>query len=382
MELYKALPYGTVGEPQGKQPSKIRQTSSTDEQLIRSMLDTQKVMKEQIAVLTEIIQKSGVNAETKVVPSKEKFDQSKTTCFLCHKLGHIRPNCPELPRRTKSTNNNRSAVARSVSSRDSSMDGSDKYRELCRGKESLSQTIPNSNSQTIPNSNSQTIPNSNSKAIPNSNSKAIPNSNSQTIPNSNSKTIPNINSKAIPNVREESTVKSTGETLYIELKIGNRRCKAVLDTGSEVTLIPSSQAVMNELQRSDRQLRAANGTEINLKGEWKTVIGLGPLELPMTFLVSDQIEEILVGIDWMREHRCQLALDTLTINLYGCCFPLLKKVPVHQCHRLILQEEVKILGHSETIVDGKMVYSSLRRPVPGTLMTETNVRQVFVRLEP
>ena len=270
--------------------------------------------------------------------------------------------------RTKSTNNDEGAVTRSVSSRDSSMDGSNRYQELHRGTEELTQAISKVNS----------------KAIPKVNSKAIPNVNSKAIPNGNSKAIPSVNSKAIPNVMEESTgeqiagsnreerfVKSTGETLYIELKIGNKRCKAVLDTGSEVTLIPSSQAVMNELQKSDRKLRAANGTEINLKGEWKTVIGLGPLELPMNFLVSDQIEEILVGIDWMREHRCQLAFDFLTINLYGCCFPLLKKVSVYQCHRLILQEEVKILGHSETIVDGKMVYASLRRPVSETLMTET-----------
>ena len=193
----------------------------------------------------------------------------------------------------------------------------------------------------------------------------LPNVNSRAIPNVNSEAIPNVNSKTIPNVR------NTGKTLYIELKIGNKYCKAVLDTGSEVTLIPSGQAVMNELQESDRKLRAANGTEINLRGEWKTVIGLGPLELPMNFLVSDQIEEILVGIDWMREHRCQLAFDSLTISLYGYSFPLLKKMSVYQCHRLILQEEVKILGHSEIIVDGKMVYANLRHPIPGTLMTET-----------
>ena len=48
---------------------------------MRSMLDTQKVMKEQIAASTEIIQKSVVNTETKVISSKEKFDQSKKTCF-------------------------------------------------------------------------------------------------------------------------------------------------------------------------------------------------------------------------------------------------------------------------------------------------------------
>ena len=175
------------------------------------------------------------------------------------------------------------------------------------------------------------------------------------------------------------TVRNAGKTLYIELKIGNKRCKAVLDTGSEVTLIPTHQAVMREVQRSDRKLRAANGTEINLKGEWKTVVGVGPLTLPMEFLVSDQIEKILVGIDWLSKHRCQLAFDDLTISLYGYCFPLLKKVTIHQCHRLILQEEVEVPGCYEAIVDGKMVYANLRRLVPSTLMMETKECKPGVR---
>ena len=402
MELYIALPCGPEGESRGKQQPKVRQTSSTDEQLIRSMLETQKMMQKQIAALTETIQKSVVNTETKAIPNKEKFDQSKKTCFLCHKLEHIRPNCPELPKKAKSANDDEGAVARSVSSKDSSINKSNRYQELHRAIQELTKVISQVNSEAIPKVNSEAIPRVNSEAIPKVDSRAIPSVDSERIVNDSqmnksglgvreatnnsslmeqavstpaADSIDRLEESTVKQMngsnQEERTVRSARQTFYIELKIGDRRCKAVLDSGSEVTLIPSSQAAMNELQESDRKLRAANSTEINLKSEWKTVIGLGPLELPMNFLVSDQIEEILVGIDWMREHRCQLAFDSLTICLYGYCFPLLKKVSLYQCHRLILQQKVKLLGHSETIVDGKMVYANLRHPVPMTLMTET-----------
>ena len=93
----------------------------------------------------------------------------------------------------------------------------------------------------------------------------------------------------------------TGNTLFIEVKIGKRRCPALLDMGSEVTLLPKQWADLSQLNRSSRTLRAANGTLINIVGEWKTVVTIGPVSVKMNFIVSDQIDELLVGIDWMRE---------------------------------------------------------------------------------
>ena len=204
MELYKALPCGPEGDLRGKQQPKVRQTSSADEQLIRSMLETQKVMQKQIATLTETLQKSVVGTETKATLNKEKFDPSKKTCFLCNKFGHIRPNCPELPKGMKSTKDGRDAVARSVSSRDSSVESSKKYRKFHGTSKELTRAIPNVNSRAIPNVNSRAIPNVNSEAIPNVNSRAIPNVNSRAIPNVNSRAIPNVNSEAIPNVNSRA----------------------------------------------------------------------------------------------------------------------------------------------------------------------------------
>ena len=51
-------------------------------------------------------------------------------------------------------------------------------------------------------------------------------------------------------------------TLYREVKLGTKRCLTLLDTGSEVTLMPRNLADLSHLIKSTRKLRAANGSNI------------------------------------------------------------------------------------------------------------------------
>ena len=117
----------------------------------------------------------------------------------------------------------------------------------------------------------------------------------------------------------------TGNTLFIEVKIGQRCCPALLDTGSEVTLLPKHLADLSQLNRSSRILRAANGTLINIVGEWRTVVTIGPVSVTMNFTVSDQINELIFGIDWMRDNGCVLSFADWTMELQGYRFQLLTK---------------------------------------------------------
>ena len=154
------------------------------------------------------------------------------------------------------------------------------------------------------------------------------------------------------NVKSEAETKvcPAGNTYYIEVKIGKKRCSGLLDTGSEVTLLPKQLADMSQIIRSSRKLKAANGTIINIVGEWRTIVNMGPLNVAMNFIVSDQIDEILIGIDWLSEHRCLLSFADLTITLQGYCFPMLKKVYSGSC---ISEEGVIIPDKSEAVIPGK-----------------------------
>ena len=177
-------------------------------------------------------------------------------------------------------------------------------------------------------------------------------------------------SHSVPKVpKTESSVNNAGNTLFVELKIGKKRCSALLDTGSEVTLLPKHLADLTQLNRSSRKLRAANGTEINIIGEWRTTVTMGPLRVGMNFIVSDQIDELLVGIDWLRENECVLSFADSTIELKGYRFRLRKKVKTGTCNRVILEENVTLPARSEMIVSGKVVYADLHKRPSESLIT-------------
>ena len=76
---------------------------------------------------------------------------------------------------------------------------------------------------------------------------------------------------------EETSVNSSGNTYYVEMKISGKRYPAMLDTGSEVTLLPNRLADLSKVRYSTRKLRAANDTNITLIGEWDTVVEIGDL---------------------------------------------------------------------------------------------------------
>ena len=71
---------------------------------------------------------------------------------------------------------------------------------------------------------------------------------------------------------------SAGNTFFVEIRLGRRRCHGLLDTGSEITLLPKKYANLSQVRPVSRTLRAANGTMINVLGEWRTEVTLGPFK--------------------------------------------------------------------------------------------------------
>ena len=118
---------------------------------------------------------------------------------------------------------------------------------------------------------------------------------------------------------------------------------------------------MSLIHRSTRKLRAANESEINLVGELHTTVVMGPLRVPLKFVVSDQVDEVLIGVGWMRDHQCLLSFVDFTLTIQGHRFPLLKKASGGACYRIVLEEGVVVPANSKMVVKGKVVFANSRR---------------------
>ena len=154
---------------------------------------------------------------------------------------------------------------------------------------------------------------------------------------------------------KEASVYSSGNTYYVEMKLAGKRYPAMLDTGSEVTLLPKRLADLSKVRYSTRKLRAANSTNITLIGEWDTIVEIGDLKVPVHFIVSDQIEEAIIGVDWMKLNRCILSFSDCSLTMQGYCFPLMKKA-ASGVNRVILGTQVgDPIGHVSPTRDQETV---------------------------
>ena len=94
-------------------------------------------------------------------------------------------------------------------------------------------------------------------------------------------------------------LRNNSKEAYIELEIGRQHCVCLLDTGSEVTLFPEPVVKGYQLRESDIELLAANGTRIPVIGTVTVRAKLGGRTITMDGLVSEHIQEVILGLDWL-----------------------------------------------------------------------------------
>ena len=95
MELYKQFHGGSESETRLKGAAKVRATVTSDDGVLQTILDTQKLMQKQINALSVSMKRdntfpSKVEAAVKGLPVK-----SKVVCYFCKKSGHYKADCPE-----------------------------------------------------------------------------------------------------------------------------------------------------------------------------------------------------------------------------------------------------------------------------------------------
>ena len=156
-------------------------------------------------------------------------------------------------------------------------------------------------------------------------------------------------------------VNSTGEgSLYANLRVNGSMRKCLIDCGSEVSLIPVRVTEGLQRRESSRVLLAANNTPISMLGEVDVDIRVAGRILPTTFLVSDQIDSTILGLDWLSRHLCRIDFESDILHVED------KRVQLHRstqgdfCRRIMVAQDVEIPPNSEKDVSGKMIYPSLK----------------------
>ena len=134
--------------------------------------------------------------------------------------------------------------------------------------------------------------------------------------------------------------------LIMHARINGRVYPCLIDSGSEATIINESLVPSDEIRESNRTLIAANGSSIEVSGVVDLPLFVGRHQFQSCFIVSPQIRNVILGLDWLEAHDCLIDCKNMTLIAGNRRFKLghvniARKGPVN-CR--ILKASVKIPG--------------------------------------
>ena len=97
----------------------------------------------------------------------------------------------------------------------------------------------------------------------------------------------------------KASSKISSQRTYLKATLCSQQRDCLLDSGSETSLLPASLVRTELITESSQSLKAANGTTIPILGEVTLPIQVGKYQTIVTGLVSQHIDEIMLGIDWL-----------------------------------------------------------------------------------
>lgn len=133
----------------------------------------------------------------------------------------------------------------------------------------------------------------------------------------------------------------------------------LLDTGSEVTLIPGHLAQELPKRSITSQIRAVNGTLIEVLGLVRLSAHLKRRGILLDGVSSDHIAEMLLGIDWLEAQAVVWDMWRSKLFMHGRAFSLVPKLDVGWVRHVVVQESVQLPARCEMSVSGCTVFLNL-----------------------
>ena len=150
------------------------------------------------------------------------------------------------------------------------------------------------------------------------------------------------------------------ERVYLKLTILGRSRLCLLDSGSEVTLIPADFIGRRKVQGTHRRISAANGTEIPVKGWVSLPAYIDGVRVEVSGLVTDHVADVYLGHDWLQQNRVHWDFGNGEITLYGRRHRLVaKKSRDSWCRRVVAETDVVIPARSQFNLSTLAVYNRL-----------------------
>jgi len=166
--------------------------------------------------------------------------------------------------------------------------------------------------------------------------------------------------------------------VYIRLILYGKEVFCLVDSGCETTLIPKTLIDSFgdiEVWSSTKQVWAANNTEIEIYGEAYLPFVLNERCIWTPALISDDVEEVMLGADWLKENRCVWDFGTGNLSINGCPAVTLTQKGYNRCRRVMVREPVEIPPRSQVVIPARMTIQSTKKPSNDVMIETREVKQ-------
>ena len=149
---------------------------------------------------------------------------------------------------------------------------------------------------------------------------------------------------------------------YLPARVEGQLKNCLLDSGAEVSLIPSQMVDPKKLSPAPCPLLAVNNTSLITDGIIELTVIVRGMKLPATFFVTPNIDEIILGRDWLTCNGVIWDFSTQTVSVGHQKLKLRSKTgQVNSCKRCIARADYTIPPRSEAIVPAYVVFSRLEK---------------------
>ena len=135
--------------------------------------------------------------------------------------------------------------------------------------------------------------------------------------------------------------------VYIDLSVGRWTVACLLDTGCDISLMPGRFAGNMELKPCIFPVTAANGTKINVLGSRVFHIKLNGIAFDAEMLVSNDIEEAMLGVDFLGSHDCTWQINKGVVTIDSHVLKLHSGRHGVACRRVYCQDTTVIPAFSQ-----------------------------------
>ena len=148
------------------------------------------------------------------------------------------------------------------------------------------------------------------------------------------------------------------ENVYARVRVNGKMQKVLCDTGSLKCLIPADVVEGLKLGSCNVQLYSASAQPINVLGSVTLPIVIAGVKLSVNFIVSDEIGDIILGYEFMRDNGCEWAIGRSEMKIKGRVVRMIKRESGGACvRRVYVRDTISVPANSSRFIAVRMPYS-------------------------